>query len=53
MKYKFFSVKLLMRGQYVIDAKYRGNKARFINHGKEYANLVSRVIFFIIEYVTY
>lgn len=31
--------------EYVIDAKYRGNKSRFINHGKEYANLIARVIF--------
>ena len=30
--------------QFVVDAKYRGNKARFINHGKNHANLIAKVI---------
>jgi len=29
----------------VIDAKYRGNKSRFINHGKGFANVVARHCF--------
>jgi len=31
--------------EFVIDAKYRGNKARFINHGKNHANIAARYSF--------